>query len=407
MSEQDRGPAAAEPTRLGEHKVWHVISSVDPANGGTTRAVVEIVALLRSRGVDSRLITFSGLEALQRHDELWGKLQRCGAPIRLLPAAYPALRLAGLKRQRWTPERGDILHCHGVWEPNLWLLARLARRAGSPYIVFPHGMLDTWSLAQSRFKKWIATRLAVSAYLRHASGIQCLTNFDASEIELLRLSTRRFTIPNGVDLREVQSPSDIGVLLKTCPKLRAHSFKIVFMARIHPKKGLLEVIDALSLIKHSHPNVDLLVAGPIEDRRYYQHCKNRAAELLDRVHFMGEVKGSLKRTLLSSADAFILASHQEGFSLSILEAMECSAPVIITAQCHFDEVAESGAGRVIAQPDPKLIANAIRDLTDLSPAEAARMRQCARQLVEQHYTWSEVAPAIIDMYSSVTSSHRG
>jgi glycosyltransferase involved in cell wall biosynthesis len=116
---------------------------------------------------------------------------------------------------------------------------------------------------------------------------------------------------------------------------------------------------------------------------------------------MGHVAGERARQVWGAADAFVLPSYSEGFSMAILEALACRLPALFTTACHFPEAALAGAA-IAVHPDAVSVAQGLRDLVERTPEERARLGQAGRRLVETHYTWDRQAARLAAVYDWLT-----
>jgi poly(glycerol-phosphate) alpha-glucosyltransferase len=284
----------------------------------------------------------------------------------------------------------DILHSHGLWQWPSAAVHTWHRKTGKPYLVSPHGMLDPWALANSRWKKRIAAAWYESAHLRDAACIHALCQSEADSIRAYGLKNPVCVIPNGVDLVEIgDRRSEIGDRKKI----------LLFLGRIHPKKGLLNALRAW----HSHLRSTIrdprssdwqfviagwdqggheaelkrlcdelgmawrggpssLVPGPwsealdvgasrsssasqmqgssLEQGASSRATKDQGPRTKDNhasVVFTGPAFGEQKDALLRQADAFILPSFSEGLPMSVLEAWSYGLPVLMSDHCNLPE----------------------------------------------------------------------
>lgn len=279
----------------------------------------------------------------------------------------------------------DLAHLHGVWDSLLVAAARQAHRCGIPYIVHPHGMLDPWSLAQRKWKKRLALALGVRWVLDRAAFIRALNRDEAELLRPLRLAPPVRVIPNGIELSDL-APAP-GELHQAVPTLGDRPY-VLFLGRLHPKKGLDLLADAFARVAAAFPDLQLLVAGANDGARADFVARVEAASLSARVHLPGPLYGAAKWAALAGAACFCLPSRQEGFSVAVLEALASRVPVVISTECHFPEVAEAGAGVVTALSAQAVADGLMRVLTD--PAAARAMGVAGRQLVETRYSWTQV-----------------
>jgi len=175
----------------------------------------------------------------------------------------------------------------------------------------------------------------------------------------------------------------------------------LFFARLHTMKGPDLLLEAFASLAPAHPELQLVLAGP--DFGMLDALQRRVAQLrlFDRIHFLGLVSGPDRLWLLQNALCLSQPSRDEGFSLSILEAMASRCPVVISEHCKFPEVALHGAGIIVPMSIPDLAAALHSYASD--PARRTSDGRSARQLVESSYTWDIVANKTDQMYAQVVS----
>jgi glycosyltransferase involved in cell wall biosynthesis len=171
---------------------------------------------------------------------------------------------------------------------------------------------------------------------------------------------------------------------------------VLFLSRLHYKKGLDFLADAFALVAQEFPEAQLVVAGPDGGAKSDFESQVRRLRLQDKVHLVGPIYGPEKLAALVDCDCFCLPSRQEGFSLAVTEAMACGAPVVISTSCHFPEVRQSGAG-IVSELNAPEIAVGIKTILGDSKA-ASLMGRAGRELVLSRYTWPSVAGQMIQAY---------
>ena len=235
-----------------------------------------------------------------------------------------------------------LLHMHGLWQAQTRRGARLARRADVPYLIAAHGMAEPWAMRHKAWKKKIYTALVEGKNLRRAACLHALSRPEIGHLRAIAPRTPVCFIPNGVNLRPFDDLPDREVLEAERPEL-AGKFVLLFFGRIHVKKGLDLLAGALSRLHREHPNLHVLIAG--NDDGALEPFQDRLADegLSGRATCVGHVSGERARQVWGAADAFILPSYSEGFSMAILEALACRLPAVITTACHFPELADAGA----------------------------------------------------------------
>ena len=177
---------------------------------------------------------------------------------------------------------------------------------------------------------------------------------------------------------------------------------VLFFARIHVKKGLSLLAEALKQVAPTHPELHLVIAGN-DDGALKPFCSRMADLGLSRMMtYLGHVAGQGARQVWAAADAFILPSYSEGFSMAILEAMACRLPCLITNSCHFPEAAASHAA-IVVTPDINAVTHGLHELLDRSGDERTRLGKTGRQLIESHYTWDLQAKRLAAVYEWLVS----
>lgn len=380
--------------------VLHVLPVMNPSHGGPPAVGARLAAAQASAG-HAVCITYHDAPAQRREIDESLKPIPGIEKVRLAPLS-PRLRFGAIvpkatrEALRSHLAQADVVQLHGVWDPLLWQSAVEARRARVPYIITPHGMLDPWCLQQGRLKKAIALRLTFRKMLQRAACLHLLNDDEARLMSPLGLSTPTRVIPNGVFLEEIEPLPRPGTFFAQHPELNGGPF-VLFLSRLHYKKGLDYLADAFAAVSQRVPRARLVVAGPDGGAR--AEFVERVKELgtTDRVHLVGPLWGSAKLAAMVDATCFCLPSRQEGFSMAILEALACGTAVVISDACHFPEVAHARAGAVVAL-QPQAIAAAISDLLE-NPQRAADAGRNGRQLVQDRYTWRSIADQSLDMYS--------
>jgi glycosyltransferase involved in cell wall biosynthesis len=316
-------------------------------------------------------------------------------------SVYPPIKLQkfpfGLIYLYREIKKADIVHMHGLWNINCTLAAFLSQAFNKPYIVTPHGMLDKWALRQSKFKKWIYGHLIEMRNLRLAATLHFLNDEEKNEAGGYGVNFRNsLVLPNGIDPALYKFLPDKSILTDKHPEIK-NKITALYLGRLHPKKGCNLIIPALAEVLKSNPNIHLLIAGP--DQNGYQSKlleQVKMLNLISNVTFLGMVSGVYKLQVFSSADFFILPSHQEGDSIAVKEAMACGLPVIITPACHFNEVKSLNCG-IIINPITNEIAQAMIRLSGNSNLRKI-LGENGKMLISSKYTWSILTKKLHDKY---------
>ena len=293
----------------------------------------------------------------------------------------------------------DLVHTHGLWTYLSIADRHWSRQAARPYLVSPHGMLDAWALQNSGWKKRIAAQLFERRHLTEAACLHALCASEAESMRAYGLRNPVCVIPNGVDLPPDSEPNTASGFDKDRPSDRK---TLLFLGRLHPKKGLLNLLKAWSLVVAQSPALaeswQLRIAG-WDQGGHLQALRSLVGELgLGAVvHFVGPLYGEEKAVALRQADAFVLPSFSEGLPLSVLEAWSYRLPVLMTPECNLPEGLAVGAA-LRADPQPRSLGEALETLFHLTDAERAGMGNHGRTLVERTFTWFQVARQMREVY---------
>ncbi len=307
-------------------------------------------------------------------------------PVELFPA-YGPLKTSPAMRRRLMALDADLVHVHGIWLDSQWAAMTRQKKAGTPVVVSPRGMLDEWAVRNSSWKKRAVEKLFAREALERASCINALCRSEADAIRAYGLKNPIALIPNGIDLPDLS----VG-------KARdGEEKRLLFIGRIHPKKGLRELLQAWAEFK-SDGQWKLLIAG-WDDGGHEAGLKALASDLAlgDRVEFIGSAYGEQKDRLLRSVDAFILPSFSEGLPMSVLEAWSYALPVVMTDFCNLPEGFSAGAALRV-QPEPASIADGLARLANLDEETLSAMGREGRRLAEEKFSWASIAERMARVY---------
>lgn len=291
----------------------------------------------------------------------------------------------------------DLVHTHGLWMYPSVAALRWAARWQKPLVVSPHGMLDSWALQNSRWKKRIAGWLYENRHLRSAACLHALNDAEYVAIRAYGLTNPVAIIPNGVELPELDKKAPPPDWSSDLDGMRV----LLFLGRLHPKKGLANLLRAWARTRQAPNSVEdwrLVIAG--WDQGGHEAELKRLAEslkLAESVRFIGPQFGAQKTASLARADAFILPSLSEGLPMAVLEAWAHSLPVLMTAQCNLPEGFASGAA-VEIHPKADRMVEGLEDFLELPDAERLEMGKHGRQLVEAKFAWDGIAGRMAEVY---------
>jgi glycosyltransferase involved in cell wall biosynthesis len=385
--------------------ILHVIGSLSPADGGPPEALRQLARAYRQIGDTMEVVSLDPPDAPFLKD---------------VPCPAHALGTGVLGRFRLSPSllqwlRANIARFDGIVMQGIWtfpgIAVRLAaRRAGRPYCVFAHGALDPWFNKHYPFKRLKKKLYWPIQYpiLRDAAAVLFTTRMER-DLALTSFRPNRWNsmpIPYGVDEPVGDPAVQIGTFYRKIPVLRTRKY-LLFLGRLHEKKGCDLLLNAFANLAQQYPNVDLVLAGP-DQNGIKAKLQQIAAEhgIADRVHWPGMLSGDLKWGALRAADAFVLPSHQENFGIAVVESLAAGRPVLISNQVNiWPELQEE---RVALVDDDTLegTERLLRHWLALPEAERNAMAARSNRCFVKRYSMKGTALAINDLFSHLSDTAR-
>jgi len=303
----------------------------------------------------------------------------------------------------------DIVHIHALWEEVQHQAACLARQLGVPYLIRTCGMLDPWSLKQSAWQKRLYLAFRLRKDLNAAASLHFTTDAERSLTMPLRLRPPSIIEPNGIELSEFAQLPPPGRFRARWPSLSGCPI-VLFMSRVHPKKGLDLLIPAFGRMcaaqargETANRGTMLVIAGP--DAQGHQANLERLVvelRLQERVVFTGMLNGAERIEALVDADLFVLSSYQENFGNVVIEAAAAGRPVVVSDQVNLcDEVLAAGIGGVVPASVEPLAAELARWMNDAPLRAAAGTR--GREYALSRFDWSAIARRWCEHYLRLRS----
>ena len=338
-----------------------------------------------------------------------------------------ALQFAPRLARRLGDLQPDLIRVDGLWTYISVASLRWHQKTKRPHVVAPRGMLDPWALNNSRFKKKLAALVFENSHLRCAACLHALCQSEAKSIRAYGLTNPICVVPNGIDLPWVVEGSELRVESSALQRFAAGRKILLYLGRIHPKKGLAnllkawkQVSDRWSVVGGQSSEWLLAIAG-WDERGHEDELKRLATELgtawVDvREHrtsniehptsngcpllFLGPQFGEEKAACYQGCEAFILPSFSEGLPMVVLEAWAYGKPVLMTPECNLPEGFVAGAALRI-EPSAESIARALEDVFRAPPAALRSMGEKGRELVRVRFAWPKVASDMKAVYDWV------
>lgn len=327
-------------------RILHVIHDLSPAGGGPPENLLQLSTGYAQVGVSMEVLSMDAPDA--------SYLGRYPFPVHPMGPTKSTFGYSP-RIARWLDAHTkdyDAVVIDGLWQYPGVAARRSALNAGIPYLLFPHGMLDPWFRRRypaKHAKKQLFWLLAQRKVLRDASRVVFTTEAEKQ----LAPGTfwphgwRSAVVPLGTS-RPAGTPDALrSAFYERCPALRGRKF-LLFLSRIHEKKGCDLLLKAFTRIAARQPDLDLVLAGPDPDGlRPGLEAIVQEKGFAARVHWPGMLQGDAKWGAFFAAEAFVLPSHQENFGIAIAEAIACGLPVLISNKINiWNYVTEDGTGFV-------------------------------------------------------------
>lgn len=384
-------------------RILHIIGTLNPAAGGPT----ESVRVLLSYGP----IGYTG-EVVTLDDPKSPYLQNIDFPVHALGPTrttygFNRKLIAWLKANR---NRFDGVVVNGLWQYCGYAAWRTLK-GNTPYVVFTHGMLDPYfkhAFPLKHIKKWLYWVPAEYRVLRDAYRVLFTSQAEkrlAEESFWLHRWTP-YVVPYGASGPIGDPESQKQAFFEKCPAVRDKRY-LLFLGRIHRKKGCDLLIDAFAKIAADDPELDLVMAGP--DQQSWSASLQETAQragIAYRVHWPGMVTGDAKWGAFYGSEAFILPSHQENFGIAVAEALGCGRPVLLADKVNIaEEIAEDRAG-LMELDTPEGTLQLLKRWIAMSEQEKKEMGERASRCFHTRYDMRENAKAIIRLFETATVQTR-
>ncbi len=389
-------------------KILHITPSVGSHRGGASQAVLEMVQSLQNKGLNVEIVSTNdnGIDIL--NVPLCQLIQYQQIPTRFFPRFSPPISFIRefafsweLTKWLWKHIREyDLIHIHALFSYTSTIAMIIARLQQVPYINQPHGLLCEWSLQQSKIKKQIYLSLIERSNLKHSRVLQLTSSKEAEEIKSLELGVPPAIIPLGLEISPLLP--DARQKLRQMFNIPSDQPIILFLSRLHYKKGLDYLIPALSKIRDKNFTFILAGNGSAEyEAKVSELLINNQIEHC--THRTGFVAGEMKDILLQGSDIFVLTSHSENFGVVVLEAMAAGLTTIVTPGVALASMIKENHVGYVPELDIVEIANVIENCLNY-PQESQEIGDRARQFILDNYTWDSIAVKMVSVYQDIINS---
>lgn len=366
-------------------KICHIVSHIDEEASGPSYSVPRLAQAIGQLGNEVVLAT----------------LDRGGGPRNLSPVSHLAFKQASFPRklgrspamQTWLAQaRGQgfaLLHSHGLWMmPNIYPL-----RTGIPHIVAPRGTLDPAALVFSRHLKKAIWCLAQSEVLRKATALHATSEQEAAHFRAKNLRQPIILSPNGIDIPELLRPR------------RSSQRCLLYLGRLHEKKGLDMLVAAWSAIEPAYPDWDLRIVGKGDSAFESALLRNIAYRGLRRVSVEPPAYGAAKQMAYAAADLFVLPTRGENFGVVVAEALAAGTPVLTTTAAPWQGLLTHRAGWW-CPPEPEALTATLKQALALPQLALEEMGDRGRAWMQSEHGWDEIGARLICAYEWILHGGR-
>lgn len=311
----------------------------------------------------------------------------------------------------------DIAYILSVWNYPVAAASHYCRKYKVPYIISPRGMLYPYMFNKKAWKKFLYYKLVSKCDLSKASAIHYTSADEAEKCHTrLGFKNKALVVPNGLDLNDLGALPSRGAFRARYPFLKDKKI-ILFLGRIHWKKGLDILVKAFAGMAERRDDIHLVIAGNDEagfSRTVKRWIKEAGMVYNDpgsgeessgksvKITFTGLLTGREKWEALIDSDVFALPSYSENFGMAVVEAMATGLPVVISDQVGIcKEVESANAGAVVPNDAAEVSRELERILADRKLA--IEMGENGKRLVRDVFLWDKIADTMVAALKEITA----
>lgn len=366
-------------------RILEIIGSADPSHGGAIEGLLRLCGARIRRGLETHIAT------LDAPDEPW--IQNCPVQIFALGTG-PSRRAFPWQRYGYTPRLVPWLRAHagdydivvvnGLWNYSSLAARRVLPGSSVPYVVFTHGMLDPWFRRNNPTKHWAKQMLwlvSEGPLLADARGVLFTTE---DEMALAKNAFWPYRLQGrvvGYGTADIAGNPELqkAAFRRAVPALGDKPF-LLFLGRIHPKKGCDILVEAFARVAADHPGMHLVMAGPDPDGlRATIEQAVPANEVAGRIHWPGMLSGDVKWGALRDCTALVLPSHQENFGVVVAEALAAGRPVLLSDKVNIWREVKAATAGIICSDDIEGVSRALSEFLSLPADVTTKMGHAARE----------------------------
>ena len=358
----------------------HVVPAITEEAAGPTYSVPRLCESLISTGVDVQLAALD-----------WGAMPVRLPYLKTFPLGLGPRRLGVSPRmRRWlkqevTSGRVDVIHNHSLWMmPNVYP-GNAVRHSRCRLVVSPRGTLSAWALGRNALQKKIFWHVLQAPMLRAAACFHATAVSEYEDIRRLGFRQPVCILPNGIDVPPLEGA------------LKSGRRQLLYLGRIHPVKGIDNLLHAWRAVEDRFPEWELCVAGP-DNRGYLAEMQALAGQLrLKRVEFADPLFGEDKLRAYRAASLFVLPTHSENFGMTVAEALAAGTPAIVTTGAPWSGLVKQGAGWWIDIGVDPMVA-CLEQALATTPTRLEEMGRVGREWMLRDYSWERIGAQLSWVY---------
>lgn len=363
-------------------KIIHYIPSIDRSSGGTT-AYMQLLANELGKLVELHIVSHVSNSPVN--------IGNC--QIHYIPTFKQYRKMKRQWQILLNEIKPDIVHINCCWMPECALIQKWSQESNYKTVLTPHGMLEPWIIKRHYWTKKVpALLLYQKQAVVKANYLHATAQSEKENLLKLNYNNKIEIIANGIEVKNVA--------LKTSWNRKK---EILFLSRIHIKKGINFLIEATANLKTELQGYTINIAGEGEES-YINELKQLASKLgvENLIHFIGGVYGDKKWELFKKADLFVLPTHSENFGIVVAEALACGTPVITTQGTPWQELESYHCGWW-TEIGTEATTKALKEFLQCTETQLEQMGKNGRKLIEEKYSSQKVAQDMVELYKKSLS----
>jgi glycosyltransferase involved in cell wall biosynthesis len=288
----------------------------------------------------------------------------------------------------------EYIHSHGLWMmPNIYA-GLIAKKYRIPLIISPRGALSRQAMRTGlRLVKVAFWILFQKNVLKSATYFHATSKSECSDIQRMGFRQPAAVIPNGIDIQKIGKITE------------SSQMSLLFLGRIHPIKGIENLLHAWVSVQNQFPNWKLQIAGP-GDKKYINKIKSLSRDLLaERVYFLGPLYGADKWNAYRSADLYILPSFSENFGMTVAESLSVGTPVITSKGAPWSGLVNRNAGFWV-DSDILSLKLCLSKTLYLSRKELYKMGINGAEWMQDEFSWDTIALQMLEVYRLTSDTNK-